>query len=365
LRIILITDQPKDTGIGRYTWSLAESLSKVGNQVSILYNGYFDPHCDDSNIELISLDSLKKAKNSLSVPLVRKYNSLRLKAYSKDAKDSVVHFCGTDYSGLKYFTNTIATIHDLRFDFLLNSLSKSGVRNTIDSIYRDLNNLKTIKDVKSAARLISISKVTQVQLTRNGLNSQVIHHWINTKEFKLRDKSLTRKTLSLPSDMKLILNVSSGTKNKRIKYLENVCDFLPDGYRMIKIGTPLRSRNAINIGKVANDIYPLYFNAADLYLNVSSFEGFGRPQMEAIGSDLPVLATNIPINREVLGKAAMCFDVSMKPGDLAEYIKEVLTLKIDATYVENMKKQRLELDEDKAIAAYLELYNSVLHVIEQ
>lgn len=343
-----------------YTWSLAKYLSKTKNQVRILYNGYFDSGAIDSSIELIPLKSRKKADNYLSVPFARKYNSLLLRSYSHIFEDSIVHFCGSDYSGDKYFSNSVVTIHDMRFDFLLHSLSLSGVKHAFDSVSRDLINLKAIKDIKAAKRIIAISRLTQEQLKRNGLNSEVIHHWIDTEEFKQRDKVTARKALSLPDNLKLILNVSSGTKNKRIRFLEQVADLLPEDYKIIKIGFPLNSRNAINIAKVAGDIYPLYFNAADLYLNVSSFEGFGRPQIEAIGSELPVLATDIPINREVLGEAGMYFDISMRPCDLQEYIKKILTSQIDPICLDNMKKQRSNLDGNKAIAAYLKIYQSVI-----
>ncbi len=360
MKIVLVTDQLKTTGIGRYTWTLAKYLSNAKNQVSILYNGYFDTPHSDSSIELVSFNSRKIAGNFLYIPFARKYNSLLLKSYSHVFEDSIVHFCGSDYSGVKYFCNSVVTIHDLRFDFLLDSLSVSGIRNSFDSVYRDLINIKTMRDIKAAKRIIAISKLTQEQLRRNRLNSEVIHHWIDTEEFKQRDKVLARKTLSLSDNLKLILNVSSGTKNKRIRFLERVADQLPEGYKIIKIGFPLKSKNAINVAKVGNDIYPLYFNAADLYLNVSSFEGFGRPQIEAIGSELPVLATDIPINREVLGEAGMFFDISMNPHELTAYIKEILNSETDAIYLNSMKKQRLNLDGNKAIAAYIKIYKSVM-----
>lgn len=360
LKIILVTDQPKSTGIGSYTWTLAKYLSKANYQVNILYNGYFEPDANDSSVELISPNSRKKTDNTLLIPMARKHNSLLLKSYSHVYEDSIVHFCGSDYSGVKYFSNSVVTIHDLRFDFMLNSLSKSGIRGAFDSVYRDLINLKAIRDIKAAKRIIAISKVTQEQLIRNGLDSEVIHEWIDSEKFKQRDKVSARKTLSLPDHLKLILNVSSGTKNKRIKFLERVADLLPEGYKIIKIGFPLRSRNAINVTKVPDDIYPLYFNAVDLYLNISSFEGFGIPQMEAIGSELPVLATDIPINREVLGKGGMFFDISMEPCEVTAHIKEFLASEIDPIYLNNIKKQRLNLDGNKAIAAYIEIYKSLI-----
>lgn len=360
LKIILITDQPKNTGIGSYTWTLAKYLSEANNQVSILYNGYFDADASDSIVELLPIDPIRKTSNPILIPMARKYNSLLLKSYSQVFDDSIVHFCGSDYSGVKYFSNSVVTIHDLRFDFMLNSLSKSGIRSAFDSVYRDLTNIKAVRDIKSAKKIIAISKVTQNQLRNHGLDSKVIHEWINSEEFKPRDKISARKILSLPEHLKLILNVSSGTKNKRIRFLEHVADLLPEGYKIIKIGFPLRSKNALNVAKVPDNIYPLYFNAADIYLNVSSFEGFGIPQMEAIGSRLPVLATDIPINREVLGEAGMFFDISMRPCEVSARIKEFLDSKIVPNYLNNIKKQSLNLDGNKSINAYLEIYQSVM-----
>lgn len=362
-KVVLVSDQPITTGIGRYAWALAKALSKKQIDVSLIYNGYFDPGYKGEYFDVIESSIFKKTTNYLAIPLARKMNSVALKFYAKEYEDSIVHFCGSDYSGLKLFNNTVATIHDVRFDLLFDFKSGGFIRNLLDSIYRDFINLKMLRDVRSAAKIISISNVVKSQLERHRIRSQVIHHWIDSSVFKKRDKALSRRKLGgLPENSKLILNVSNGTKNKALSFLQETVNLLPEGYMLIKIGTPLKGRNILNVGKVPDELYPLYFNASDLYLNVSTFEGFGIPQIEALGSGLPVLARDISINREVLAEAGMYFDAYIEPPhDLAQVVVHSIEEYERDGLGDKMEKVARRLNEDTAISEYLKVYSSIGH----
>ncbi|MEM3431363.1 MAG: glycosyltransferase [Candidatus Micrarchaeia archaeon] len=63
----------------------------------------------------------------------------------------------------------------------------------------------------------------------------------------------------------------------------------------------MKYKNYKFIDKVDNDYYPYYFNASDIFLDPSKNEAFRRPIIEAINSDLPVIASNIDIFKEILG----------------------------------------------------------------
>lgn len=358
-KVLIITDQPIATGIGRYAWTLAKGLSKEQIDVSLLYNGYLDPDYDNKYFDVIISSLFKKTTNYFTIPLVRKMNSMALEFYAKKYKDAIVHFCGSDYSGLKFFNNTVATVHDIRFDLSFDLKNYALVRNLLDSIYRDFINIKMLRDVKNAMKIISISNVTKFDLEMHKIRSQVIHHWIDAQVFKKRDRMLSRKKLGLPENSNLILNVSNGTKNKALDFLQETVNLLPEGYRLIKIGSPLKGGKILNVGKVPDELYPLYFNACDLYLNVSTFEGFGRPQMEAVGSGLPVLARDIPINREILAGAGIYFNTYIEPSDLSKVIVRSVEGYHRKELEDKMEEARQRLSEGVAINEYLKVYSSI------
>ncbi|MDI3501798.1 MAG: hypothetical protein PWP22_1569 [Thermoanaerobacter sp.] len=68
-------------------------------------------------------------------------------------------------------------------------------------------------------------------------------------------------------------------------------------------------------------IFNLY-KYADLFVFSSLYEGFGVPPLEAMMCGCPVLASNIPVLREVLGEDIACLNPH-SPNDMALKIKEV------------------------------------------
>ncbi|HLI24674.1 MAG TPA: glycosyltransferase, partial [Acidimicrobiales bacterium] len=77
------------------------------------------------------------------------------------------------------------------------------------------------------------------------------------------------------------------------------------------------------LGRVpASDLGPLY-GAATVFAYVSLYEGFGLPPLEAMACGAPVVASDIPALKEVLGDAAV-YVPPRRPSLLASAISDLL-----------------------------------------
>jgi glycosyltransferase involved in cell wall biosynthesis len=134
-------------------------------------------------------------------------------------------------------------------------------------------------------------------------------------------------------DRTVLLNVSLYCDQKNLTTLLAAVDRLrvraPDRYRL-RLTAGLRTvepsavhpnleadRDALarlerggiaeDLGAVAYRALPEVYRAADLFVFPSYTESFGHPLVEAMASGLPVVAADVPINREMCGEAAVYF----------------------------------------------------------
>jgi len=121
------------------------------------------------------------------------------------------------------------------------------------------------------------------------------------RELKLSDKIKIRKTIDLPIDKKIILNIANGNKNKGLNEIPFILDYLPNDFILIHIGNSNIIHNrVINIHNVNDFLLSLFYMASDIFLNVSNDEGFNIPNIEAQFFGLPVIAKKLIVFDEVL-----------------------------------------------------------------
>jgi glycosyltransferase involved in cell wall biosynthesis len=72
-------------------------------------------------------------------------------------------------------------------------------------------------------------------------------------------------------------------------------------------------------GYVPDKDLAVLYSAADAFVYTSEFEGFGLPPLEAMASGTPVIASDIPIFKEILGDAA----ILVNPLDVASIEKGI------------------------------------------
>jgi glycosyltransferase involved in cell wall biosynthesis len=98
-------------------------------------------------------------------------------------------------------------------------------------------------------------------------------------------------------------------------------------------------RNAVRFtGAVPADDLPALYNAADLFVYPSLYEGFGLPPLEAMACGTPVVTSNVSSLPEVVGDAALLVDPHDE-GALAEAMARVLS---DVELRRHMRERGLE-----------------------
>ncbi|MFO7919034.1 MAG: glycosyltransferase family 1 protein [Anaerolineae bacterium] len=113
-------------------------------------------------------------------------------------------------------------------------------------------------------------------------------------------------------------------------------------------------------GYVPDEELPLWYNAADLFIYPSLYEGFGLPPLEAMACGTPVIVSNISSLPEVVGDAGLTVDPH-DPQALAEAIHSLLS---DPARRERLSKegqaQASKFSWHTTAAKTAELYHHVL-----
>lgn len=354
--LIIITDMAQNTGIGTYAYSLFRALKRAGKDVAFLYTGYRHLMKEDGIIDYRRIESNGGYISKAFAKWINQQRCGKLDVL----QESNVHLCGTSYSLSHLCEDPIATVYDMYFIKPRPSDIFNKEKMLTYSAY-NLSVLKGITDLRNIKNIISISEEARKQvLSRINKESTVMHIWIDGLRFYPRDKTNSRKILNLPLNRHIILNVSGNGPNKNLDLLSSIANRLTEDFVLVKIGHPIYAKNVINIGVLDGEIYPLLFNSADVYLHTSTFEGFGIPLIEAIGSGLPVIASNTPSSREVLGEKSTYFEFSESPADILLKIKNMM-LKDNYNELVGSSLQRSRLfSENNIIAKYIDFYKKAL-----
>jgi len=199
---------------------------------------------------------------------------------------------------------------------------------------------------------------------------EVIHNGINTSEFA---EAVAYPKEYIVDDVKkpLILFVGRFTEQKDHKTLIKAMVDVPDAH-LILVGDGSTKNSMEAMARVLNvhnrvhflgrrkDI-PQLLKMSDVYVQSSHWEGFGIAVLEAMAGGLPVIASNVPGLRDVVGNSGILFN----SGDSQQLAKCINTvLKNKELYNDLAKKSReraLEFNIEKTAKQYTDLYQRVIN----
>lgn len=221
--------------------------------------------------------------------------------YKIKNKKRVVHYIDPTIAPLTTMDTNIVTIWD----------DPSIVLNT--DLYMDSYLIKThfkgnIKRFSKFKNVITPTNYIKRSLEAYGFDGKITSIYTPVRPIfrNLPNKKELRRELGLPLEKTLILSISVDVKRKNLEMVKKISDRLENSFRIVRIGKPLSG--SITFHNIDDETIVKIYNACDLLLMPSLEEGQGFPVSEAFKAGLPVVASDIPVFREVAGDAAVFVD---------------------------------------------------------
>jgi glycosyltransferase involved in cell wall biosynthesis len=362
MKIALVNDYLPSTGIGNYAFSLLSEFQKTGRDAEMVYLNY-------GKSNEIRDQRLKILETPWKLPILR--HSLNWYYYfpKKIPSGYDIYHVSSQYLSriAAYRKPCIITCLDLipvalpeSYPFPTRFLLK-----------------KALKQFKEAEKIITISEYTRrdvinrLEIEKNRVKA--IHLGYDKDVFRKKSRSEARRKLGLP-DKKIILHVGSEEPRKNIPLIiesfSTILKEFPDSL-LIRVGERRRETDELikklNLGKnvlyrrgITKEELSLLYNAADLLVFPSSYEGFGFPVLEAMASGLPVVTSNRTSIPEVAGDACIMIK-DLDPRELVEGMLRILT---DKNLSENLTRKGLTQTEkfswEKTASETIKVYEDVI-----
>jgi glycosyltransferase involved in cell wall biosynthesis len=201
----------------------------------------------------------------------------------------------------------------------------------------------------------------------------VVHHGIDAEVF--------RGELDGPRSDGVILSVSSVYRYKNyvrlIEAYTQLAKSRPETPDLVIVGDDqdpvyqrqmLAARDAAGdvaesihlVGAVAYEQVKEYYRNASLFVFPSYLETFGHPLLEAMGCDVPVVAADIPVFREIAGDAALYAD-PFKVESLAAAMEDGLnSISYRKTLVERGRKRVEQFTWERSTSRLLNMFSGLL-----
>ncbi|OVE71796.1 hypothetical protein BVX93_02270 [bacterium B13(2017)] len=339
---IVLDSQPivfERTGVGRYVLNLLLALGKIDKSHEII-PFYFNFR---RNFKEQYLWNDLKNFNPIEVQLIPGFllhrlwlycNLFPLETFVKEA--DIYHF--PNYM-IKPFIKgkCVITVHDLAF--------RRHPETLMPKNYRMLKK-NFEKSIEKSDAIITVSEFSKkeflefypnysnpVHVTYNGIDDFFIDY------FKDEHIQEVKIKYSLPTEY--ILHVGTIEPRKNLTHLlyvfKEILSYRPK-LKLVFVGSKgwksdefhkvfeeLKLQDHIHfIGFIKSDDLPYIYHLAKLFIFPSLYEGFGMPPLEAMACGTPVIASDIPVMEEILGDAAMLYNLNDSPKVWANKINDVL-----------------------------------------
>jgi glycosyltransferase involved in cell wall biosynthesis len=362
MKILLVITKAEIGGAQAFVLNLARGLNKKGHEVVVAAGDgdFLSQELSRDNIKFLRIDNIKRSKNPLSSFLF----IWELKKIIDKESFNVVHLNSTNtLPGVisaclsKKKPKTIFTVHGL--SVLDKNYKASSLVKIIFKLYFKIF-------LYFIDKIVFVSKYNLIESAKQGIakDGLVIYNGLNIDQNYFLDHLKARQALTSfskidLSDNYLIGSIGRLATQKNYDFLINIwpeIKKIKTNAKLIIIGEgPERNKYESLIKKLnlVNDIFlsgelkdaSCLLKGLDLFILPSIYEGLSISLIEAILSDIPVLASDVGGNSEVIG-LKNCYKLDDK-NDLLFKLVHPLLIDIDKKqfYADNMVEKYLEVYE--------------------
>lgn len=245
---------------------------------------------------------------------------------------------------------TVVSIHDLAYEHFpefFHPLERTRLKITVRRTARNADHILTLSEF-SAADIARRYHVPREKITVTYLAASAMFH--------PRDRETSRKLVreKYGADSPFILYIGRIQARKNLPRLVEAfaiarrrgasCKLVLVGKKDFQFDRleariqELGMRDSVIFpGYVALEDLPLFYNAADLFVFPSFFEGFGLPVIESMASGVPTITSRGSSLEEVAGDAAALID----PGDTDSIADAICRVLGDAELQRNLREKGL------------------------
>ncbi|MBQ0089385.1 MAG: glycosyltransferase [Prevotellaceae bacterium] len=237
---------------------------------------------------------------------------------------------------------------------------------------------KVLKDRKkffSAIPKLSIVGVSQWvaddakrSILGNAFSIQCIYNWIDLETFRPKDRKEIREKYGFKSDEFLVLGVSaSWSAAKGINVFIGLSSILPQNQHIVLVGNSDSIENkpsGITFLPATSNINQLadYYAMADVFVNPTIQETFGKTTAEALSCGTPVVAYYGTATPELVGTDEKC-GFLIRENRAEEYAKKINLIYDTGTksFSKNCRMRSEQLfDKEKNLQSYIALFNKMV-----
>jgi glycosyltransferase involved in cell wall biosynthesis len=199
--------------------------------------------------------------------------------------------------------------------------------------------------IRAAEQVVCVSDAfRELVLHRTGIEparTHVVHHGVDAA-FRQNDSAVPDASHPALMDSPYVLCVSTVAPHKNYETLLDAWARLPrvDEQPLLAIAGSIADRRLHDqllaraaslsiservrfLGRVRHDRLPSLYHRAAAFVFPSRLETFGLPLVEAMAAGVPIVASALPVCREICGDSALYFDAS-SPEELSTLLTAVL-----------------------------------------
>jgi len=268
-----------------------------------------------------------KILGKFSIFLMKALYNRKLRKFIKDngSNYDVIHIHG-DIGGFKELGkfNTVLTLHGF-------SMQAHENRNIFDRLFIRFTSGKTeIKNMIFAKKIIAVSNAVKKYASKYTFKKiMVLYNGVDCQKYKplkSKDRKKLRQRLGFKNDVIYLLFVGREAYIKGLDIAINILNFLKNqkaylnviGLENLKMKIP---NNIKLLGRMSGQKKINYYQASDIFLLPSRYEGFAIAPLEAMACGLPVIVSDMTGINEIISNGVEGFIVNNKK--LESYIKAI------------------------------------------